>query len=404
MTDVVTDPRRVDRADVYKGDVFAGQLTRAVHEVAFAYDPAYLERGDDAVALTLPLRPEPTVASGGAVPPFFAGLLPEGARLNALVARVRTSTDDMLSLLIAVGADTVGDVRVVAAGAVPESPPAQAVGPWADLDFDELFAESVGTHPDRAGLPGVQAKVSASVISFPVRRGAGRSILKLNPPEYPSLVENEHFFLAAARASGLRAAHADLVHDRNGQPGLLVERFDRVFRRNQLVTRVWQEDACQVMDLYPADKYLVSSEAMVRALSDACAAPLVAALELTRQLVFAYLIGNGDLHAKNASVHRDPRRGLFTPTPAYDVLSTSPYQDSTMALRVQGRTDGLTRARWLEFGASLSLRQAAVAAAIDEIVAAVDRWLTDLETIGLDQRRTHELRRGIEYRRRELAG
>lgn len=402
----MADPRQIVRADVFKGDALAGVITRLARgEIAFTYAPDYLTGDGEPVAITLPPSTETFIAVGGAVPPFFAGLLPEGARLNALVTRVKTSPDDMLSLLLAVGSDTIGDVRVVPAGVDPVAVTPHAVGPWTALDFDELFAESVGTHGDHAALPGVQAKVSAAVISFPVARGGGRSILKLNPPEYPHLVENESFFLAAARTSGLDAADAELVYDRNGRAGLLVRRFDRVARRAAPDERVWQEDGCQVLGLYPADKYRVSAEDVVTAIANHCAAPIVAALDLTRQLVFGYLIGNGDIHAKNLSLFRDPRRGLFTPTPAYDVLSTAayPHLNSDTALPVGGRSSGLTRARWLEFGDGLGARPRALAATIDQLLAAAPEWLPDLELIGFDQRRTHELRRGIEHRRDELA-
>ena len=83
---------------------------------------------DPAIATTLPVTTTPVTTLGGAVPAFFAGLLPEGRRLSALRQGVKTSADDELSLLLGVGGDTIGDVRVVPAGASPDlihpSPPA----------------------------------------------------------------------------------------------------------------------------------------------------------------------------------------------------------------------------------------------------------------------------------------
>src|SRR5207244_466358 len=129
---------------------------------------------------------------------------------------------------------------------------------WGDADFDELFQRSVGTAGDwteSAALPGVQVKVSTEMISFPVAGPAGdRWILKLNPPEYPRLVENEAFFLGMARACGLEVPAFHLARDRLGRSGLLVKRFDRA-RRDDLVARLAQEDACQLLNRYPADKY-----------------------------------------------------------------------------------------------------------------------------------------------------
>ena len=127
----------------------------------------------------------------------------------------------------------------------------------------------------RAGLAGVQPKASAEVISLPVQRANERFILKLDPPDLPHLVANEAFFLDAARRSGLSVADADVVYDRDGAPGLLVRRFDRTTNDGELVALA-QEDACQVLGRYPADKYTVSSEAVVDALARETGAPLVA--------------------------------------------------------------------------------------------------------------------------------
>ena len=73
----------VELADVYKADRLAGQLRRDGDDVEFSYDDRYLaDRDAPAVATTLPKVATPVRSSAGAVPAFFAGLLPEGARLH----------------------------------------------------------------------------------------------------------------------------------------------------------------------------------------------------------------------------------------------------------------------------------------------------------------------------------
>ncbi|CAN5416860.1 hypothetical protein BH23ACT9_BH23ACT9_20100 [soil metagenome] len=76
-------------------------LNRTDAGVHFSYVDGY---DGPAVAATLPLSSEPVLRPAGAVPPFFSGLLPEGRRLAALRRQVKTSADDELSLLVAVGA------------------------------------------------------------------------------------------------------------------------------------------------------------------------------------------------------------------------------------------------------------------------------------------------------------
>src|SRR5690606_28199047 len=79
-----TDPRDIRTAHVLKDGVPAAALTRVEGGVEFAYTTAYLESGGRAVATTLPLTDAPVRTMAGAVPPYFANILPEGRRLTAL--------------------------------------------------------------------------------------------------------------------------------------------------------------------------------------------------------------------------------------------------------------------------------------------------------------------------------
>ena len=88
--------RFVEEAVVRKAGVRAGTLRRDRHGIVFEYDADY---GGPPVATTLPLSASPLRTPAGAVPPFFAGLLPEGRRLVALRRAIKTSLDDDLSML-----------------------------------------------------------------------------------------------------------------------------------------------------------------------------------------------------------------------------------------------------------------------------------------------------------------
>ncbi len=114
----------VETADVYKGEVLTARLQRTERGVEFRYFESYLAAAGRPLATTLPLNADAQLQPGGGVPPFFAGLLPEGRRLSLLRRAVKTSADDDLSLLTAIGADTIGDVRVLPAGTLPQEAPA----------------------------------------------------------------------------------------------------------------------------------------------------------------------------------------------------------------------------------------------------------------------------------------
>ena len=123
-------PTEVERADVWRESSRVGTLARTSHGSFFEYDEVNL-------------------------PPFFAGLLPEGLRLRALVQRVKTSEDDLFSLLLAAGADTVGDLSVVAQGG-PRRPLTGASGSRLGLGLRTRSARGSTACAARAaaGTPG----------------------------------------------------------------------------------------------------------------------------------------------------------------------------------------------------------------------------------------------------------
>lgn len=364
------DPRRVAEADVLVDGVLAATLRRRDGIVEFAYLPEHLDRGGTPVATTLPLTDAPVRTVGGAVPPFFSGLLPEGRRLTALRSAVKTSADDELSLLLAVGGDPVGNVQILPAGTDPDTPAATDSSPevtekdWADVDFPDL-AQASGVDP--GALAGVQDKVSGRMLTLPLVHGGRFHLLKLDPPEYPHVVENEAFFLGLART---RLRHpvvaAEVVHDREGRSGLLVTRFDRVATGSG-VRRLAVEDAAQLLARYPADKYAVSTEALLSRVGEVAPARLPAVRAVLQQVAWAWLTGNGDLHAKNVSLVRDAE---WRVAPIYDIPSTLPYGDHRLALTVAGRDDSLSRKRFLTLAEGAGLPRRAAERTLDEILTA----------------------------------
>lgn len=346
--------RYVRHAQVYKAGALAGHLKRGESgELAFTYAQAF---NGPPIASTLPVSTTPVTSPGGGLPPFFAGLLPEGHRLTVLRRATKTSLDDELTLLMAVGNDVPGDVQIVPAGEAPDEPQPLADGSPEQLDFAAL-AEVV----DGVAIPGVQTKISASMVNTPLRMPSRQAILKLDPPEHPHLVLNEAAHLQAAKTMNLPVAQSEVVKDRHGLLGLLVDRFDRVSADEKTV-RLAMEDAAQLMNIFPAAKYQVTSEAVVWAVLEQTRAKPLAARNLYLQFLFAWLTGNGDLHAKNVSVLDSADRG-FVVAPLYDVPCTLLYGDSTMALSIAGRTSSIKARHWAEFADSIGLPQAAAKSA-----------------------------------------
>ncbi|MET1089877.1 MAG: HipA domain-containing protein [Arthrobacter sp.] len=372
-------------ADVYKAGVLAARLERHEGGTKFSYLPAYLQTGGSAVATSLPLASEPVLSGAGAAPPYFTGLLPEGRRLNALRRSIKTSADDDLSLLIAAGGNPVGDVQIVGHGEpLNREEPAVQLDPDRSLDFDRLLGDPDLIDP--VALAGVQDKLSAGMISVPVASTGRQYILKLNAPEFPHVVENEFVMFRYAAKLRIPLSRVQLIRDVAGRPGLLVERFDRVPGQKvqpgtgpDEVRRLAVEDGAQVLKLYPADKYNVGYGQVCHALADYCSAPLPALRNLAIQAAYAWLTGNGDLHAKNVSMVQQPH-GEWTIAPVYDIPSTVVYGDKTLALAINGKRSGISRRHFLGWAVDLGLTDRAADQVMQIALKATGPLIADLES------------------------
>ncbi|MEV7607405.1 HipA domain-containing protein [Paenarthrobacter sp. NPDC089322] len=395
-------------ADVYKRGVIAARLERHQGGTKFSYLPRYIATTLPAVATTLPVSAEPVFTPSGAVPPYFTGLLPEGRRLNSLRRHVKASADDELALLMAAGGDAVGDVQTVPHGEVPgEGGSAVVLDPKLPLDFDALLGDSGLIDP--VALAGVQDKLSAGMISLPVAQAGKRYILKLNAPEFPCVVENEFLMFRYARKLRIPVSHVQLVHDVGGRAGLLVERFDRVTAADGSPLRLAVEDGAQILGLYPADKYSIPFSEVCTALAAHCPAPLPALRNLVIQLAFAWLTGNGDLHAKNVSIVESP--GVlggreFTIAPVYDIPSTVVYGDKTLALAIGGKKTGISRKHFLGWAMKLGLTDRAAQHSVDIALKASGPLINDLDggASPFGAMQTRDWVKELKHRRRLLEG
>ena len=142
--------------------------------------------------------------------------------------------------------------------------------------------------------------------------------------------------------------------------------------------RLAVEDGAQVLKLYPADKYNVGYGTVCHALAEYCAAPLPALRNLAIQGAFAWLSGNGDLHAKNVSMVQQPH-GEWTIAPVYDIPSTVVYGDKTLALTLDGKRSGISRRHFLAWATGLGLTDRTAAQVVELALKAAGPLLADLE-------------------------
>lgn len=376
-------------ADVWVGSCRVATLrTLPNGSTEFAYTSDTITKGGPQVAFSLPVTAHPVITPNGALPTFFSNLLPEGRRLSSLKRNAKVSLDDELGLLLEVGSATIGDVSVVAHGSTPLPHEAQ-LNLDEELDFSTVLTSAGITDP--AAIPGIQDKASARTIATPV---AGDFILKVSPPEYPKLVENEAacFNIARTLRRQIPASTTRVIYDRHGRSGLLVTRFDRP-------TPLHVEDAAQLLNLPPAMKYAPTMESVASAVAGVCASPALALHRVAYMTALAWLTGNGDMHAKNVSVAASPRG--FEVAPLYDIPCTVAYGDSFMALSVAGVKDNLSAQKFQEFMNTIGLPARASETIIKRSLrATADAAERIIAAIQADSRQARDIRRVLSRRRR----
>ncbi|HVT12306.1 MAG TPA: HipA domain-containing protein [Fimbriimonadaceae bacterium] len=306
------DPKRVAVLDVLRDREKVGELTRTDRGAIFRYTDEFLGSDRPPAALHLPKRPAGVEAGGTAnLPPFFAGLLPEGVMQEAVARSTRLSRDDYFSLLAVTGYDAVGDVTIRVPGEEAPRGPRNA-----GEVKDRIERILKGNRVEIAyTVSGIQPKLSIGQAVASMRGSI--AIVKIEPPQYPGLLANEAYFMKLASKSGIPVPRVRLE-----EGALIVERFDRIKRRDQPPQQVHVEDALQIMDKYPSAKYSLDYLEIMDAAHRLGVAKSVL-LDLLRLYAYSFAIGNGDLHAKNVSFQYRSR--MWRLTPAYDLVCTIPY-------------------------------------------------------------------------------
>lgn len=339
------------RLAIWSDELRVGEVSSHRGSWSFAYASEWLaSREAFPLSPWFPLRPsQPHVDDGEdrRVEWYFDNLLPEGGVRRALARFAELDERDTFGLLRRFGEESAGALTLLPPGAGPQSPRADAYTPLPRDDLRALIAglPSVPLLAARGrakmSLAGAQHKLGVHIrgddLLLPGSGAASSYILKpenARPEAYPFCPANEHFVMNVARMVGLPVPATKLVHI--PEPVYLVERYDRRLD-GELVRRRHQIDLCQLTNKWPAFKYEADGGATladVFAATELVRQPAVAKNHLLRWLVFNYIVGNSDAHAKNVSflVSRDG----FDLAPFYDLLSAKIYGDDSLAMSIGG--------------------------------------------------------------------
>lgn len=97
------------KAKIFVNGTPAGELHELVKGkiYEFIYDKNY---SGPSVSLEMPIHQQ--IYRFDRFPPFFEGLLPEGSMLEGLLKYSKINSDDLMTQLITVGQDLVGNITV----------------------------------------------------------------------------------------------------------------------------------------------------------------------------------------------------------------------------------------------------------------------------------------------------
>ncbi|MFQ6610464.1 MAG: HipA domain-containing protein [Fidelibacterota bacterium] len=244
----------------------------------------------------------------------------------------------------------------------------------------------------RAGkmsIQGVQPKLSARLSvknnRFEVVDMKGRFILKPQSQLYKNVPENEDLTMKLAQAVGLETPVHGLVYCKDGSFTYFIKRFDRFGHKDKLAV----EDFAQLSSATRDTKYESSMEKAAMLL-DYCTFPVIERMKFFKQTLFAFLIGNEDMHLKNFSLIT--RHSKVEISPLYDQINTSillPNPSEEMALPLNGKKRNLAKNDFISYFAQerLKLTEAAILNTLRVFRDKLSHWKYLIEISFLPERK-----------------
>ncbi len=314
-------------------------------EFFFEYDPQWLgQPGGYVLAPQFALGPERF--KGVLVRNFFENLLPEGQVLEDVLAAIHLRNASPLDVLGALGQELPGVLSLLPEHQMRAQQ--QAYAPLSHAALSQRIALRdqvpllVANERATMSLAGAQDKVGLRFDSRTRRLwdslGPSPTTHILKPDtrqaRYAPSAINEFACMQLARSLRLPVAKVWLL--RVPEAACVVERYDREVPAHGNIVSLHQIDGCQLLGHGSAWKYertgaLVSLAKLAHALRD-LGVRGQDMLAFQRWVMFNYLVGNADAHAKNLSLLIDGGRPGYRLAPFYDLVCVRAYGDTGLAL------------------------------------------------------------------------
>ena len=363
-----------------------GRLDYSSHhnEMRFSYDPEYLaDSMSMPLSRSLPLRSEPFDTETTTV--FFENLLPPDQVRRKLGPILHVSRHNIFGFLEALGGDCAGAISLWPED-TPQEEESAARLEMLDEDAAGMVLKSLRKRPlyvngvagYRISGSGAQNKLIARIadgrIALPLFGMPSTHIIKPPAEDYADSVFNEFFSMSLAARLGLKTAKCGLMRIK-GDTYYWTERYDRESVGGE-VRRLHQEDFCQLLGVDPSVKYeseggpnLNQCFKLLREL-ELTAADIIQFLD---KVIFNFIIGNGDAHAKNFSIlytNEGPRLA-----PSYDLLATVVYKQikPRMAMKISNHKDFkfLTAKHFFDLAEEVQLSKRLVKAELTKVASKV---------------------------------
>ena len=365
----------------------------------FSYDEDYLMTGLP-ISVSLPFQ------SGSFTPEetrcFFEGLLPEGFSRKSVAEWLHADEADYLTILAGLGKECLGAIRIEdAADEMAERPS------YEELTIDQvkqLAAEGATKSTEllvrsHLSLTGASGKVGLYLHDGkwyqPFGTAPSTHIVKQSHVRLQHIVENERLALLTADKLGIPTIRSFIVNAdvfRDSDILLATERYDRDCSNSireidglRCPLRLHQEDFAQALGIPGSAKYEPIGggylQRVFRLVRNVSADPLQDQLRLLDMLIYDKLIGNTDNHIKNLSFLYAPDLRSVRLAPAYDLVSTLVYRESTadMSIAIAGefRWDRITKDTFMEASEEMGLSKKIVAREYDRLLSALPSALLE---------------------------
>lgn len=342
---------------VFANDMLVGTLTVQDGAWRFAYDKKWKAF---ALSPNLPTTTREFVDTKNvkSVEWFFENLLPEGRIKELIATRDRIDLRDTWAFLLRHGQDTAGALSLTPQELKTDKQIKLTPLSQAQLQKKIQVARSrnlplmASWEKIRMSLAGTQEKLGLYIdhqgaMFLPEGDAPSTHIVKPEniSADFPYCPANEFFCMRLAQALMLPVPAVDLLH--LPEPLYVIERFDRSFVQenvkgnvSNIIKRLHQIDLCQVLNVPPSKKYeseggLGLHDLFVVLQSNIISRPILTIKAVIQWIVFNYLIGNLDAHAKNIAFLAQQNK--ISAAPFYDMLCVEAYLPrQTMAMAIAG--------------------------------------------------------------------